>query len=196
MPALLGPLIGFALGVVFAWISVSKAGRDRLIVRHRGALLSGAYGLLIFAPVCGYFIAFAPDWSVAYWFDGAAMVTPWGLLWVLLDASSPALGFLLATRNEHAKASFMIRLASGPVLLGLALFVVSYRRLGTYGTYRQFHGDFGVHHVSGTPLGHALMWMLPILALGTLWTLYCMRGLSRTASTSIARRSRRHPELS
>ncbi|MCA9628105.1 MAG: hypothetical protein KC766_10580 [Myxococcales bacterium] len=194
MPAFLGPLIGFALGVAFAWVSVGSAGRDRLVVRHRGALLSAAYGLLIFAPACGYFIAFAPDWSVAYWFDGAALLTPWGLVWVLLDASAPALGFLLATRNEHAKPSFLIRLASGPALLALGLLVLSYRRLGVYGTYRQVHGDFGVHHVGGTPLGHALLWMLPVLVLGTVWTLYCMHNLSRGAP--IAGRSRRHPELS
>ncbi|MEZ4371707.1 MAG: hypothetical protein R3B07_12815 [Polyangiaceae bacterium] len=195
MPALLGPLIGFAFGVAFAWLSVGKAARDRLQVRHRGTLLSAAYGLLIYAPVCGYFIAFAPDWSVAYWFDGASMVTPWGLLWVLLDASAPALGFLAATRKEQAKPSFLIRVGSAPALLALGLFVVSYRRLGSYGTYRQFHGDFGVLQVSGTPLGHALLWMLPILILGTLWTLYCMRGLSRGATAPVPRRSRRHPEL-
>lgn len=196
MPALIGPLVGFALGVVFAWLSVGKAGRDRLAVRHRGALLSAAYGVLLFAPVCGYFIAFAPDWSVAYWFDGAALVTPWGLLWVLLDGSAPAVGFLIATRNEHAKPSLFVRIGSVPLLIALALLVTSYRRLGIYGTYRQVHGDFGVHHVSGTPLGHALLWMLPILGLGTLWTLFCMRGLSRGGASPVARRSRRHPELS
>lgn len=181
MPALLGPLIGFCLGVVFAWVSLSKGSPDRLATKHRGALLSAAFGLLIYAPICAYFIAFAADWSLAYWVDASRLPSVFGLLWVLLDACAPALGFLLASSGERAKRSHFLRVAAGPALAALALLAVSYPRLGVHATYRQFHGDFGVHHIAGTPLGYALLSLVPLLLAGTAWTVHCLRPASDPA---------------
>lgn len=175
MPALLGPLIGFCLGVVFAWVSLGKGSVDRLATKHRGALLSAAFGSLLYAPICAYFVAFAADWSVAYWIDASRLPPVIAPLWVLLDASTPAVGFLLATSGERSKNSHFLRIGAGPALGALALLAVSYPRLGVHATYRQFHGDFGVNHVAGTPLGYALLWLLPLLLVGTAWTVHCLR---------------------
>src|SRR5690606_35646413 len=148
VPALLGPLIGFCLGVVFAWVSLGKGSVDRLATKHRGALLSAAFGSLLYAPICAYFVAFAADWSVAYWIDASRLPPVIAPLWVLLDASTPAVGFLLATSGERSKNSHFLRIRAGPALGALALLAVSYPRLGLHATYRQSHADFGLNHVA------------------------------------------------
>src|SRR4029078_4965053 len=71
MPALLAPLVGFSLGVLFSWAAAEELARS-------GGPLGGArsfsivvlFSLLIYGPFSGYFLTYATDWSLAYLVDG------------------------------------------------------------------------------------------------------------------------------
>ena len=69
MPALLGPLVGFALGAAFAWIRLAEAPADGRRGGPPGVTICALFGALVYAPVNAYFLAFAGDWSLAYFVD-------------------------------------------------------------------------------------------------------------------------------
>ncbi len=177
MPALLGPLIGFCLGVAFAWITLRAGDHDRGALRYRGLLVVGGFSALVYAPVAGYFLAFAEDWAFAYWLNAGELPVAVPLLWLMLDLCAAPLGFLLAMRPDQTRTRTFLTLGSAPAIAALALFVVSAKRLRVFGTYRQFHEDFGINQVWGTQLGYALLWMLGALVLGAAWTAHALTRL-------------------
>jgi hypothetical protein len=96
----------------------------------------------------------------------------------LIDTASVPAGFLLASRAAAArKPATVFRIVAVPALIAVALMLLVFRRLGVYATYAQYHGDFGVESVAGSPLGYALLWMAAIVAGGIWWTLRLLRRL-------------------
>ena len=66
MPVVAAPLFGFALGALFAWAGSEELARVGNATTSRSLVVAALFGMLVFAPACGYFQAFFPDWSYAY----------------------------------------------------------------------------------------------------------------------------------
>ncbi len=181
MPAPVAPLLGFLLGLGFAWVAAEDLARAGGVAT-RSLLVVSAFSLLVFAPISGFFLAFAPDWSYVYLVDSQRLPGAVDLGLVLLDAASVPLGFVAATRNARLKRpSGILRTAALPALGIVVTALLSFSRLGLQATYTQFHGDFGTRPVSGSPLGYALLWMALVLAGAVFWTGLWLRKASQAA---------------
>lgn len=180
MPAPIAPLVGLLIGVAFHWSSsrqLTRAARGTAI-ESRAYLLVLAYSLLLFAPYNAYFLAFAPDWAFVYLFDTAESRAALVLASLLLDCASVLGGFALGRRFLRDKAPGSLASLLVPAGACLLLFLVgASRRLGAAATYAQYHGDFGVKPLGGSPLGYAVLWLGAVLLGGTLWTAHQLRHL-------------------
>ena len=175
MPALAAPFVGLLLGAFFAWVAADELSRDASISARTLTVVS-LFGLLVYAPVAGYFLAFAPDWSYAYWIDSQRLPGSVDTAWVLLDAASVPLGFARTARHVRAKRTGpLLRLLAVPALVASALVLSTLPRLGVQASYVQFHGDFGTRPVAGSPLGYALLGMTLILLAGAAITVIWLR---------------------
>jgi hypothetical protein len=169
VPAPLAPLLGFLLGVAFAWCS--REDLQKTGIASRSLLVVSLFSLLVFAPISAYFLALAPDWSYAYIVDSQKLPGVVDLSLVLFDAASVPAGFVAALRAARAKrAAVLLRLASPPSLLLLAFVLIAFPRLAKNATYAQYHGDFGIRSVAGSPLGYAMLWMALVLVGAVAWT--------------------------
>jgi hypothetical protein len=179
VPAPVSPLVGFLLGVAFAWAAAAERGRAHPAeLAARSVTVVALFSLLLFAPVSAYFLAFAPDWSYAYLIDTHRLPGATDLIVVLLDVASVPLGFVLgARRMRERRPGAVVRLAALPCLAAVAVLIVALPRLSVHATYAQYHGDFGVRSVAGSPLGYALLWMDSVLTGGVLWTAHALRRL-------------------
>jgi hypothetical protein len=177
VPAPIGPFLGFALGILFAWAAAEELARSpEPRVVSRAQLLVLTFSLIVFAPLAGFFIAFAPAWSYVYLTAASQAPTFLDIGIVLLDAISIPLGFFCAARRAGKRDVVgLARMAAAPALLGVASIALSLRRLAVVGSYGQFHGDFGTQALAGSPLGYAVLWMGAVLLGATLWTIYCLR---------------------
>ncbi|WP_156041421.1 hypothetical protein [Chondromyces apiculatus] len=192
MPVFIAPLVGFALGALLAWLSAASSrhtgapphrvplprrgdiGPLRFggnsgwqVTEHRPLVLASLYGLLVYTPVCAYFLVFAPDWSFAYLVDSRKIPSAIDLLLLMADTVSVPMGFLALGR---AGAQRSLRAFGGiagvPLAVAALIALVLGRRLSLEGSYRQVHGGFGVHAVAGGPLGYAILWMHGLLIAG------------------------------
>jgi len=180
VPAPLTPLLGFALGVACAWAAVGDLGRSTSGLGGRALLLTTAFALLVFAPIAGYFVAFEPDWSFAYFVDSERLSAVVPIAVVLLAAASVPAGFLSAVADARARRlGRVLRKAVIPAGLAAVFLLATFSRLSVHANYAQFHGDFGTRGVAGGPLGYAVIWMLGVLAAATAWTLRALQRMSR-----------------
>jgi hypothetical protein len=176
VPAPLGPLVGFALGVLLAAAlpggSPTQGGRGLL----RPEAIVALFAALVYAPVCAYFIAFAGDWSLAYLLDSRAVPSAVLLILVLADAASVLAGFSVGRRfTQRRSLRAAAALAAAPLGAALLFVVILYGRLRLDGTFHQVRGDFGIQPVAGGPLGYALLWMNALLAAGFGWSVQLLR---------------------
>jgi hypothetical protein len=173
MPALLAPLIGFALGVGFAWYAredLSRASATSGIASRPLAVVL-LFAALVFAPVGAYFLAFESDWSYAYFVDTQRIPSALQLGLVVLDTASAPVGFVVAARHARArKLGPMLTLALPGLAVAVAVVAIFADRFGVQGSYAQFHGDFGTRPIAGSSLGYGLLWMDLVLGLGAAWT--------------------------
>ncbi|MCC6555516.1 MAG: hypothetical protein IT372_21355 [Polyangiaceae bacterium] len=193
MPAFVAPLVGFALGAVLAWLSAAAprrplargpsapalppwiTGAARTAPgsdpRARTLSLAALFSVLVFTPICAYFLVFAPDWSFAYLVDTRRIPSAVDLVLLLIDAASvPAGCFAAARLSDRRSLRASALLAGAPLGAALLAVLVLSRRLAIDANFRQFHGDFGTHPVAGGPLGYALLWMNGLLAAGLILT--------------------------
>ena len=177
MPAFLGPLCGFALGVALAWLARTAAQRRDDSGWGARAVIAALYGALVYAPACAYFLIFAGDWSLAYFVDGRTVPSAVGLVLVIVDAASVPLG-LLAARRALARRASRAPMVLGivPVALAVGLLLALFPRLRVEGTYHQIRSDFGTQPVAGGPLGYAILWMNAIIVGGFAAAVRAMRG--------------------
>jgi hypothetical protein len=158
MPAFLGPLVGFALGVALAWLAREEAARaDDRRLGARG-VIAALYGALVFAPAAAYFLVFAGDWSYAYLLDSRAVPSAIELGLVILDAASVPLGFL-AARRAGRDLRLTAALGALPAAISAGAALALYPKLRIAGTFHQVKGDFGTQPVAGSPTGWAILWM-------------------------------------
>jgi hypothetical protein len=177
VPAFLGPLCGFAIGVALAWLARVEAARRDDSGWGARAIVAALYGALVFAPACAYFLIFAGDWSLAYFLDSRTIPSAIGLVVVIVDAASVPLG-LLAARRALARRSSRLPMVLGivPVALAVGLILALFPRLRVEGTYHQIRSDFGTQPVAGGPLGYAILWMNAVLVGGFVAAMRAMSG--------------------
>ena len=179
MLAPISPLIGLLLGLLFAWASSPPQPGARAGLSSRALLLVILFSLLVFAPICSYFLAFAPDWSYAYLLDSEQLPSTVDLALVLINAASIPAGYLLGSQHLRTRpASRITRLAFVPALLSLSFVAVTIRRLGVDASYAQYHGDFGTRPLAGSPLGYSVLWMLMVLSGATAWTAHYLKQMA------------------
>lgn len=177
MPLPLAPLVGFALGVVFAWLARAELARAKSpAYESRPLRIVFGFAAMVFAPVVGYFAAFYGDWSYLYAVSWRRVPSALDLALVLAAGASVVAGFLAAAPAARArKVGPLGALFAVPsVVLVLAVLALQ-RRLGTSGTFAQVHGGFGTEPVTHTALGRALLVMLAILGLGVAWCVHLLR---------------------
>lgn len=176
MPAPTGPLLGLALGGLFARASSDGSARGRHSVALGPLALVCLFSLLVFAPIAAYFIAFEPDWAYAYLIDTGRRIGALHAAILLADVASVPLGFILALRSsERAALSAIVRLTGVPLVAVGIFVIILFPRLSVQATYAQFHGDFGTSPVAGGPLGYALIWTSLVLVAAAAWTAYALR---------------------
>jgi len=117
VPAFVAPLVGFALGVVLAWLSAAAPRRPPgwglappgappwapgrtapAEPRGRPLALAALFSALVFTPICAYFLIFSPDWSFAYLVDPRRIPSAVDLLLLALDAASVPAGCVAGGR--------------------------------------------------------------------------------------------------
>lgn len=177
MPALIGPLIGFALGVLLAWLARAEAARDDDRSLRARAQVAALFGALVFAPACGYFLVFSGDWARFYLVDGRAVPSALDLVLVVVDAAVVPLGFVAARRAGRRRAYRVLgALGGAPTAAALALVLIFFPKLRVEGTYHQVRGDFGTQPVAGGPLGYAILWMDAMILAGFIVSARALEG--------------------
>lgn len=133
-------------------------------------------------PVAGYFLAFAPDWSVAYLIDSQRLPPLVDFMAVLLAAVSPTCGYLLAIQSaSRREVAPLLRWAMPLLVFVVAATAALLPRLGTEASYAQFRGSFGTRRVAGGGLGMSLLWMNAVLFCGAGWIAKSLRQLGHRA---------------
>jgi len=179
MPALTIPLLGFSLGAVFTFSAAEEVMHSQSAPQTQAFWVVTLFGVLVFGPAAAYLLGFSPDWSYAYAVDSRRVPIILPMALALVDAASVPLGFLSASRAATARRPAVVfRMAAVPALIAVALMLLVFRRLGIYATYAQYHGDFGMETVAGSPLGYALLWMAAVVAAGVWWTVHLLRRLN------------------
>jgi hypothetical protein len=160
MPVLIALPLGLTLGIGFAWLSRRELRRAATReLSGTGLAIACLFGLLVYAPVSAYFLAFEPDWCLAYLLDTArtsAALTP-ALL--LLTLGSVPSGYLLGREllERGGEEAGLLRSLAAGVILTLGALMLGLRRFAVQGSYAQFHGDFGTQPIAGSSLGYAIL---------------------------------------
>jgi len=176
VPAPIGPLVGLALGALFAWLEHDGSPRGKGSLTLPALIFVALFGLLVFAPAAAYFIAYEPDWAYAYMVDPSRRLGALHAALLLGDVASVPLGFALCQRSTHGPTTAVLaRVAGAPLVLVGVFLIVLFPRLSVQATFAQFHGDFGTRPVAGGSLGIALIWTTIVLGLATAWTSYALR---------------------
>jgi hypothetical protein len=183
MPVAVAPLFGIALGALFAWAGMEELARVGGSVSSRSLAVAALFGALVYAPACGFFEAYFPDWSYAYWLDARERPAALDLALVVIDALSVPFGLAAFARSAASRrTAALARGVAIPSFLGGLALISMFPRLRIFGTYAEFHGDFGTEPLTGSPVGYALIWMLAIVATAATWTLQILRRLSEPSS--------------
>jgi hypothetical protein len=182
MLVLAAPLFGLTLGVAFAWAGAEELARAGGSATSRSLVVATLFGVLVYAPACGYFQAFFPDWSYAYVLDAERRPVALDLALVLVDAMSAPIGLSLVSRAAATRrTSTLLRAGAIPSALALFSLIAALPRLRVFATYAEYHGDFGTEPLTGSPVGYALIWMAAVVACAAAWTIHVLRGLAAAA---------------
>jgi hypothetical protein len=175
MPVLVALPFGLSLGVGFAW--AARRELRRVVTREgsRGLGVAILFAICVFAPTGAYFLAFEPDWCLAYLVNTARASAALVPALLLLELCSVPLGFLvgngLLRRGDETN---LLRLLAAGVVVTVGAVMLGLRRFAVQGSYAQFHGDFGTQPLAGSSLGYAVLLLGFWLAAGlgfALWNL-------------------------
>jgi hypothetical protein len=185
MPAIVAPLYGFALGVLYARAASEELARTRGAVGSRALPVAGLFGVLVYGPACAYFIAFFPDWSYGYFVDAEHRPVALDMAAVLLASLSPVIGFSALSRSAASRrGTVLTRSLAAPSLAATAFVLLLLPRLRLYATHAQFHGDFGTEPLVGSPVGYALVWMALVVTAAAAWTVQLLRRFAEATDSN------------
>ncbi len=159
MPVLIALPFGLCLGVAFAWLSRRELRRVANELASRGLAIAALFGLFVLAPVSAYFLAFEPDWCLAYLVDTSQASPALSLALLLLTVCSVPGGFLLSRMllARGADDAALLRALAVTLVATLGAVMLGLRRFAVQGSYAQFHGDFGTQPLAGSSLGYAIL---------------------------------------
>lgn len=180
MLPVIAPLVGFVLGVAYAWAASDELARAAgNVVGTRSLVIVTLFGMLVSVPITGYFLILAQDWSFAYLVGSSRLASALGMGLLLLTAVSTPIGFRAAARPAGSRnVQAVVTIAAFPLLLTAALIALLLPRLSVFGTFAQFHGDFGTGPVAGSFVGTALLWTHAVLVGAIVWTVRCLQALT------------------
>lgn len=183
MTVLIAPWLGLLLGLAFAWSAREDLSRsERGPLSSSATLLAVAYGLLVLGPSTGYFLAYASDWSFAYLVDSQKLPAMLEVLALLVVASSPTLGFVLAAGPaSRREGGPLLRWTAALALIILAALLSLGQRLAIDANFAQYQGSFGTHSVAGGSLGLSVLWMNAVVFLSAGWVIYQLKRLGKKA---------------
>lgn len=167
MPLLVGPIVGFSLGALLAWISRAEATREDEAALRARTQVAALFAALCFAPACAYFAIFAGDWALFYLADSRGLPSAITLLILVIDALAVIAGFragYAAARRRADRALYAI--GAVPATIAAAIVIALFSRLREDGTFHQVSARFGTRPVAGGPLGYAILWMGAMVAAG------------------------------
>jgi hypothetical protein len=183
MPVAVAPLVGIALGALFAWAGMEELSRIGGAVTSRSLVVGALFGVVVFAPACGYFEAFFPDWSYAYVLDAQRRPVALDLGLVLVDGLSVPFGLMLFAPSAAARRTAALARGIAIPSFAACLFLLAMLpRLRVFATYAEFHGDFGTEPLTGSPIGYALIWMTSVVAAAAAWTIRALRTLGEPST--------------
>lgn len=175
MPFLVALPFGFSLGIGFAWAARRELRRVTSREGSRGLAVAVLFAVCVFTPVAAYFLAFEPDWCLAYLIDTGRTSAALVPALLLVELVSVPLGFLLGSALlRRGDETNLLRLLGTGVVLTLGCVMLGLRRFAVQGSYAQFHGDFGTQPLAGSSLGYAVLLLGFWLAAGlgfALWNL-------------------------
>jgi len=170
VPALLAPLVGFALGVLLAWLGRAEAPREDAATGKARGRVAALFGALVFAPACAYFVVFACDWALFYLVDERTVPSALLLVLLVVDAATVPAGFHAAHRvlrsGRYDAERLTLAMGAGPAGVALATVLAFMGRLSVDGSYHQVTERFGTRPVAGGPLGWAILWMGAMIVAG------------------------------
>lgn len=166
---------------MFAWLARSELSRaDMRLYESRAMRVVLGFATLVFAPVVAYFAIWYGDWAYLYLVSWRRVPSAVDLFLVAIGSASVLGGFAAAAPFARAKKLGPLGAIFGTPLVLLLLLVLGFqKRLGTSGSFAQFHGGFGTEPITQTDLGRGLLWMLAVLVLGIAWSVRLLRTLAR-----------------
>jgi hypothetical protein len=180
MPVLIALPFGLCLGVTFSWLARRELRRVTTgDLGSRGLAIATLFGLFVFAPIGAYFLAFEPDWCLAYLVDTARSSAALAPSLLLLELASVPGGFLLGRLllERASDEASLVRVLSAAAVLTLGAIMLGLRRFAVQGTYAQFHGDFGTQPLAGSSLGYAVLLLGFWLTVGLGFAVWNLRRL-------------------
>lgn len=188
MPAPFALLLGFLVGMTLAWLARLELSRSEVpLLLARPFLIAVGWAAVLFGPVVGYFAARHGDWNYLYLVRWSRVPSAVDLALVMLAVALVPIGFAVATPWAVAKQSTRYAVACAVVaavmLVAVAVFA---RRLGTSGTFTQYHGGFGTLPIGRSPLGRAVLLSWAVLLAGYGWAVHVLRA-KRPTRTSLER---------
>ena len=171
MPALVGPIVGFALGVVLTWFCRAEAPREDDATGRARAAAVALFAALVFAPACAYFVIFAGDWALLYLVDSHAVPSALLLVLVVVDAAAVIGGFWAGYQSARRRADrVLFALGAAPAAVAAMMVLAFLAPLREDGTFHQVSARFGTRPVAGGPLGYAILWMGALIIAGMVIT--------------------------
>lgn len=171
MPLFFLLFIAFATGAFSAY-----AGRDELrhsseaMWRADSFLAYALFAALVLLPTAVYFYVFQGDWFLLYWINTGSAPWVWGLLAGLLVLAASLAGFSLgAALCRRSRDAAARRLGATGVILGLAIWPLTWSRLAFVGTHRQFARDYGLTAYFSSAVFYSGLAMLLVLTIAFVW---------------------------
>lgn len=177
MPILIAPLVGFALGVIFAWAATDELAREAgPLIGSRALSLVVLFAFLTFGPAVGYFATYETEWSLFYLVDARHVPSSALLVSVLLDIGAVLLGFTVGAGPARRRRFVpLLPLTMVPLAVGAVVAAVFAPRLSTYGTRADVVRGFAHTSVVGTAIGWAIFFFGACTIIGTAWTVRELR---------------------
>lgn len=177
MPLPLALPTGLVLGLTLAWVARAELARSEVaLVLTRPFLVALGLGLIVYAPVVGYFVALHGDWAYLYLVRSARVPSAVDLALVLSAGATVPAGFAIgAPWAIQRRAAPILQTSAAVALLVLVAAGILSRRLGTSASYAQYHGGFGTTALGRSPLGRGVLSSWIAVAAGYAWSAWVLR---------------------